>query len=453
LVGSPAFICLFIDLIKQTPALEFLSNWNNYPAISAQVVTADQVSDVREIVRSSKNIIARGNGRSYGDASLNDVVFNSLSLNRILHFDEDAGTIEVESGILISQILERIVPAGFFLPVVPGTKYITVGGAIAADIHGKNHCIEGSFSRHIISLTLCTEDGNLLNCSPKENSELFYATCGGMGLTGIIVSATLKLTKVETSWIYRTTTPTVNFDVLFEIYEKNKASHYIASWLNIQSFKRERIRAITDLGVHLLKNELPDAYQCIPLEPFRKTPLRIPFGFNGVLLNPISIRCFNAYHFHRRRLSRREKIVQYDSFFFPLDSISNWNKLYGKGGMLQYQFVIPLMDAPSILKKIFFEVIASHQTVNLAVLKRLGASNPQSFMSFPMEGYTVSMDFNLSTEVLSLLNRLDHIVADAGGRIYLAKDARMHKWMFRKTYPKIVHHGHFKSLQSSRLQD
>lgn len=432
--------------------MELISNWNNYPKVNAEVFTTDHVPSVQALVRTSKTIIARGNGRSYGDASLHDVVFNSLLLNRIIHFDEKAGTIEVESGILFARILEHIVPVGFFLPVVPGTKYITVGGAIAADIHGKNHCITGSISRHIVSLTLCIEDGTILTCSPTENSDLFYTTCGGMGLTGVILSATLKLMLIETMMMKTTLICAQDFDSLFEVYEKNISSHYIATWLDVQSFKDNRITSVTDLATHLLKNELPGKKQIIPLNA-GWPPVNIPSGLNGILLNPMSIKVYNTYHFYKSLFSKKVKIEHSNSFLFPLDSIRNWNELYGTKGMLQYQFVIPLSDSQLILKKIFNEVNISSQPVYLAVMKRLAAADPRSVMSFPMEGYTVSMDFKRSTEVFSLLDRLDHIVADAGGRIYLAKDARMNKYTFKKTYPTPVHHGHFKSHQSSRLQD
>lgn len=432
--------------------MELISNWNNYPKVNAEVFTTDHLPSVQALIRTSKTIIARGNGRSYGDASLHDVVFNSLLLNRIIHFDEKAGTIEVESGILFAQILEHIVPVGFFLPVVPGTKYITVGGAIAADIHGKNHCITGSISRHIVSLTLCIEDGTILTCSPTENSDLFYTTCGGMGLTGVILSATLKLMLIETMMMKTTLICAKDFDSLFEVYEKNISSHYIATWLDVQSFKDNRITSVTDLATHLLKNELPGKKQIIPLNA-AWPPVNIPSGLNGILLNPMSIKVYNTYHFYKNLFSKKVKIEHSNSFLFPLDSIRNWNELYGTKGMLQYQFVIPLSDSQLILKKIFNEVNISSQPVYLAVMKRLAAADPRSVMSFPMEGYTVSMDFKRSTEVFSLLDRLDYVVADAGGRIYLAKDARMNKESFKIMYPKIVNQGHFKSHQSSRLQD
>lgn len=432
--------------------IQSISNWNNYPSVKATVVASGNTEDLADLLNSSKNIIARGNGRSYGDASLNDRVFSTLDLNRIIDFDITQATIEVQSGVLISQILDLIVPAGFFLPVVPGTKYITIGGAIAADIHGKNHSISGSFAKHVLSIRLYTESSPALDCSRSENSETFYSTCGGMGLTGIILSAKLQLCSIQSPLIKKTNIFGSNFQTVFEVLERYKDTHYMVAWLDAPSIRGDKISTITSLGMHLSKAELEESMVTNTSHHSSSLPARIHKYLPGFVLNKMTLQCFNFYYYYKNYFKKPIEIVHYQSYFFPLDEIQNSNKLYGKKGMLQYQFVIPVLTALTTIKKVFKEVRNSNQQIFLAVLKRMGPPDVNAVMSFPLEGYTLSMDFKITPQVFALLNKLDRLVVDAGGRIYLAKDARMSKDIFQKTYPRIIKHGFFRSNQSVRLQ-
>ncbi len=428
-----------------------VTNWGNYPAIEANVTESSEINYIRSLVQSSESLIARGNGRCYGDSSLGPNIFSTLKLDRFLSFDAETHALECEAGVMLADILEVFVPKGFFLPVTPGTKFITVGGAIAADVHGKNHHSEGSFSEHLLSFSLMTAGGEIVSCSKNENADLFWQTCGGMGLTGIILSACFKLKLVETSFINQITHKAVSLDKVMELFERSVEATYSVAWIDCLARGKNLGRSMLMLGEHSKYDELPVKLQKDALAVKAGNLLNVPFNFPAFSLNSASIKAFNFAYYHRQFAQSSEDFVHYESFFYPLDGIHNWNRIYGRKGFVQYQFVLPADTSYDGLTKILKLIEKSGQGSFLAVLKLFGKPNPKAVMSFPMEGYTLALDFKVSPKVFRLLDELDEIVDEYGGRVYLAKDARMSAAFFHKTYSNIVSSDKFKSSQSERL--
>ncbi|MEJ7848561.1 MAG: FAD-binding oxidoreductase [Pyrinomonadaceae bacterium] len=428
-----------------------VTNWGNYPAVEANVTESSEISDIRSLVENANTLIARGNGRCYGDSSLGPNIFSTLKLNRILSFDTQTNTLECEAGVMLNEILEVFVPKGFFLPVTPGTKFITVGGAVAADVHGKNHHSEGSFSEHLLSFQLLTESGEIVSCSKDENAGLFWQTCGGMGLTGIILSARFKLKTIETSFIRQITHKAASLEKVMELFEKSANSTYSVAWIDCLARGKTLGRSMLMLGEHANYDELPIKLQKNALAAKSGNSLTIPFNFPTFSLNKASVKAFNFAYYYRQFAQNSENFVHYESFFYPLDGINNWNRIYGRKGFLQYQFVLPTHNSFDGLTKILKRIEQSGQGSFLAVLKLFGKPNPNAVMSFPIEGYTLALDFKVSPKVFRLLDELDEIVAEFSGRVYLAKDARMSAVFFHKTYSNIVTSDIFISSQSERL--
>ncbi len=431
---------------------KMVTNWGNFPLIEANVTESARLDDIRRLVRSSDGIIARGNGRCYGDSSLNENIFSTLKLNKFLSFDKIEGSIECESGVLLSEILDVIVPHGFFLPVTPGTKFITVGGAVAADIHGKNHHCEGSFANHVVHFELLAADGSVVRCSPSENSGLFWQTCGGMGLTGVILSVRFRLKQIETSYITQTSHKTTDIAKTMRLFEETTGYTYSVAWLDCLAGRQHLGRSILLLGEHVGKVDLPPKQVAEPLKGTGISRLSIPVYLPSLALNHFSAKAFNTLYYHRKLKAVSENIVHFDPYFYPLDGIRNWNRLYGRNGFLQYQVVLPLDSSYDGIIKILEKVRSSGHGSPLAVLKLFGKADPNAVMSFPMEGYTLTLDFKVNKAVFRLLDELDEVVLAHGGRIYLAKDARMGAEMFGKSYSRIVPSGTFRSSQSKRLK-
>ena len=424
--------------------------WGHYSVVDAQVLKPAKVKDLNKLIKLNKKIIARGLGRSYGDSANSNVVLDTTSLNSVIKFDPESGVILSESGVSIKEINELTIPQGWFVPVTSGTSYVTLGGAIASDIHGKNHHLDGAFSDHILSANIMLGDGEVLNISNSINSDLFQATCGGMGLTGIIISASIKLKSISSSLIKQTTIKNNSLKELLNQFEINFSSPYSVAWLDCSN-KSKSIKSLLFLGEHLKKGELIIS---------KKKPINIPVKFCSMFLNKHFIKIFNnAYYFKNLRKIQTTQ-VSLENYFYPLDSLKNWNFLYGKKGFIQYQFVIPKTNGIQILKKIL-DIINEHdQTPFLAVLKILGPQN-KNYLSFPIEGYTLALDFKVSFDLLKLISTLDKVIALSGGKIYLTKDAIMSKEIFRECYPKWNEFeqirrkykaiGKFKSHQSLRL--
>ncbi len=441
------------------PRKQHITNWGKYPVVESLVTELEHANDITSFITQQTQLIPRGNGRCYGDASLGEHVFSTLQHNKILQFDAAHGILQCQAGTLLSEILEVVVAKGFFLSVTPGTKFITVGGAIAADIHGKNHHKNGNFSEFVLAFDLLMADGTVRTCSKTENEELFWLTCGGMGLTGIVLNATLQLQPIETAYIQQSSIKTRNLEELIELFETSDQWNNSVAWIDCLSKGNEKGRAIFTGGNfatrEALGNEKGD-----PLSIRNKSNKNVPGLFPGFLLNTLSVKAFNLLYYNKQQKHISESFVDYNAFFYPLDAIHNWNNIYGKAGFTQYQFVLPRAESKAGLEKIIDKIADSGKGSFLTVLKLLGKSNPNAVMSFPMEGYTLALDFKIQKGVFELLNDLDRVVLEHGGRLYLAKDARMQPHMM-DAYPKLqyfkerikaLNGSTFQSVQSNRLK-
>ena len=409
---------------------KLITNWNNYPVVEAREISFDYEKEIA--VKLTRPSIAHGNGRCYGDASLSAEVISTLRYDKFLTFDEMNGIISCQSGLLLSDLLQVIVPRGWFLPVTPGTKFITVGGAVASDVHGKNHHVDGSFSRHILSMSVLTGTGETLVCSATNRSDLFWATCGGMGLTGIILEITFRLKKINTAFIHQKQIKARNLDEIMSLFEENSRYTYSVGWIDCLKSGKNFGRSILILGEHATGDEVKSGKTLVPKE---KALVTVPFYFPSFVLNGFSVRVFNALYYSKNYKRVMDGVVHYDSFYYPLDSILGWNKIYGRKGFVQYQFVLPLAASKEGLIEILTRINRKGTGSFLAVLKLFGEQD--DLISFPMKGYTLALDFPIQPGLFEFLNELDKIVADYGGRIYLSKDARMKSEIFWKTYPHV----------------
>lgn len=430
-----------------------ITGWGKYPDINANIIRPRTNGAVTELLTNRDDFvgIARGLGRSYGDSSLHSNVVDLTELDHFLDFDEHAGTLTCAAGVSLEAIVKYFLPRGWFLPVTPGTKFVTVGGAIASDVHGKNHHLVGSFGDHVLSLRLITAEGETVTCTPTQNTALFAATLGGMGLTGVIIDAVIRLIPVPSSQIEETTIKAANLTEVLALFEEHGASTYSVAWIDCLATGDKLGRSLLMLGEHA------DTGQFFPP---KASALNVPCDMPAALLNRYSIQAFNTLYYHRahKKLSRR--LVHYEPFFYPLDGIHHWNRMYGKNGFTQYQFVLPKTAGREGMTTILNKIARSKRGSFLAVLKAFGKGN-DNYLSFPMEGYTLALDFKLEPGLFPLLNELDRVVLDYGGRLYLTKDARMSETTFKKSYANWekfmtvrTKHGAdkvFNSLQSKRL--
>jgi FAD/FMN-containing dehydrogenase len=404
------------------------------------------------------NIIARGHGRCYGDASRNEHVISMLHHKQLHSFDAKTGVVNCDAGLLLSDLLETILPKGWFLPVTPGTKFITVGGAIAADIHGKDHFENGTFGQHVNSFELLVGEGKVMHCSPEENKEVFFATLGGMGLTGVILRCEFKCIPAASTYVEEEFVRASSLKELMNAFEENEHWPYRVAWIDFTANNKNAGRSLLLLGRFLEPSKLPAKHQSDPfkLQPERKK--NVPFYLPDFALSKMFVRTFNKWVY----ATHKEKTIveDYDSYFYPLDSIHNWNRIYGKRGFIQYQMVLPLDKSLEGLEKIIAKIRSNKYPPFLTVLKRFGKSSPGRYLSFPTEGYTLALDLKMRPGLLEFLKELDAIVLEFGGRVYLAKDARMDADTFRKMYPDVddfikvvkeVNPGVFRSHLAKRL--
>jgi len=411
-----------------------LSGWGRYPAMPCKTRVFRNVADFDQVLAQTSSLIARGNGRAYGDAALNPSMTLFMGgCDRFLMFDKDSGLIECETGVLLSDLLDLVVPHGWFSPVVPGTKFVTIGGLIAADVHGKNHHLCGSFGSYVESLRLALADGQVITCSRSENSQIFAATLGGMGLTGIILSAQIRLQRISTDMIAETIIRAPSLEALLTLFEEHSQATYSVAWIDCLSRGRHAGRAILMLGEHAKSEQLSDS-QKYSKKPVKTAPkISVPIELPISLIGKWSIKLFNELYYRVQRPGQH--IVDYNHFFFPLDAVNNWNRIYGRRGFIQYQCVVGGDDSQAALRRILNFVSETGYGSFLAVLKKLGPGN--RFMSFPMEGYTITLDFPARPELLGKLNGLDAILSEHRGRIYLAKDARAPRELIENGYPEI----------------
>ncbi|WP_020539489.1 FAD-binding oxidoreductase [Lewinella cohaerens] len=433
-----------------------LYNWGKSPSIDARLHLADSYSATNSTLNqlSGQPVIPRGNGRCYGDSALQKNVCSTLKLNKLLQLDEVAGVVRLQAGVLLEDLLSVLVPKGLFLPVIPGTRLITIGGAIAANVHGKNHHHAGAFGNYVQSFSLLTADGQVLLCSRTENKTLFKNTIGGMGTTGIVLEATLQLSRIETSYYQQQSYPATSLSHLFELFEQQHTQPYLVAWIDGLASGNKLGRGVLHTGKSCTREDLESQATPNPLQIHPPAKLSIPGIVPSWFLQPIVLRLNNGYYRWSNRKSIQH-VKHYASFFFPLDAIKHWNNLYGKKGLLQYQFVLPLSSSLAGITAVLEAVKASRLCPYLVVLKRMGEHAPYAATDFPMSGYSLAIDFKYSPKVLDLFHLLDEIVIQHSGRIYLTKDARLPAAAFRKMYPAAVLHSPqiFRSLQSERLFD
>lgn len=388
------------------------------------------VAKVQELTERYDNTLPYGKGRSYGDSCLanSDHVLQTIFLNRFISFDVDSGTIVAESGVTLEQLLSLVIPHGWFLPVTPGTKYVTLGGAVANDVHGKNHHIRGTFGKHILSFNLVRSDGQKITCSLDKNRELYAATIGGLGLTGIIEFVELQLIPIKSSLI---DTATIRFDSLSEFFtlsnELDKDYEYSVAWIDCLAKGSAVGRGVYMIGNHSEKGDL---------NVHLKRKLTVPFTFPFSAINKLTLPILNSAYFHLHKSGKQNTTVSYEPFFYPLDGIEHWNRAYGKFGFQQYQCVIPEDNAEIAMHELLVAIASAGSGSFLAVMKRCGNIASPGLLSFPMPGLSLALDFPQTDKLNNeLFPVLDSIVRAASGRLYPAKDAHMSGSDFRDFYP------------------
>ena len=412
-----------------------LSGWGRHPALDCRVTRLRERGGLRLLLARHPSLIARGAGRAYGDAALNpDLTLSMLAMDRMRAFDPATGRLTCEAGVRVADVLETFMPRGWFPPVVPGTKFVTVGGMIAADVHGKNHHRDGAFGAHVEALTLATGDGAVRTCSRAAHADLFRATVGGMGLTGVILDATFRLAPIGSAFVQAETVAARDLDETMALFEASADWPYSVAWIDCLARGAALGRALLTRGRFLARGALPPRLARDPWRPAPAGRLTVPFDAPAALLTRASVGAFNALYHRAGRARGGARPVHFDPFFFPLDRVAAWNRLYGRRGFTQYQCVLPRAEGPAGLAALLARTAAAGQGSFLAVLKLFGPGG-DGLLSFPMEGYTLALDFPLRAGTPALLDELDAITHRHGGRVYLAKDSRCAPERIREGYP------------------
>lgn len=413
-------------------------SWGRYPNANQTVIALRDRHAA--LPTTGGTMLPYGNGRSYGDSCLNDggVLLHTRYMDRFIRFDPQSGVLECEAGVLFSEILDLVVPQGWFLPVTPGTKFVTVGGAIANDVHGKNHHRAGTFGRYVLEFELLRSDGSRRTCSPQQYPEWFAATIGGLGLTGVVTRAKIQLRRVAGPWM---STEVYRFDNLPGFFCLSQASgrdyEYTVAWIDCASQGKALGR-----GIFTRANHAPAHPDSRPNAPSRH--LRVPLTPPISLINPLSLRAFNVLYYHTQRESVSHMTTHYEPHFYPLDGVGEWNRVYGPRGFMQYQCVVPPAESLDCIEALVKTIAASRQGSFLAVLKQFGNIASPGMLSFPRSGATLALDFPYrGPSTLALLDRLDDIVAAAGGAVYPAKDSRMSARHFKQYFPSWETFSHY----------
>lgn len=403
-------------------------SWGNLaPSLCNNINISNRNVDLFDLCKASESVLPRGNGRSYGDVCTNTghTLLTNLFLNKLIDFDPENQTVTVESGVMLKDLQRFLVKRGFMLPVTPGTQLITVGGAIANDVHCKNHHKYGTFGNNLVSFVLKRTDGEVLNCSLTENEGFFRATLGGIGLTGFITQATLKLRTVTGPMIDAENIPYKDLKEFFELAKASETEYeHHVSWIDCITGNGER-------GVFMRGNNATESSPYSEINRNIAVPMMSPFS----LVNQLSLFGFNKLYYFMQTLKNKPFKVHYEKFFYPLDNILQWNYIYGPSGFFQYQFVVPMEHGYDAVKEVQKEIARSKQGSFLGVLKTFGKVKSLGYLSFPEEGWTYALDFpNRGVETNKLLDRLDSIVKEAKGRLYLAKDVRQPRSLFEQGY-------------------
>jgi FAD/FMN-containing dehydrogenase len=407
-------------------------SWGHYPRVEPdRVIPVFWRDELPNLSALDKPLLPFGYGRSYGDSCLNEggIILDTTHLKRFLAFDSEQGILRCEAGVSFAEILELVVPHGWFLPVSPGTKFVSIGGAVANDVHGKNHHRGGTFGCHVTQFELLRSNGDRLICSPEENSEMFSATIGGLGLTGLILWVEFRLKAIRNPYIKM---ESIRFSSLKEFMdlaeESDEDFEHTVSWIDCLASGEHLGRGLFNRGNHLKE----------PLEKplSKKLALTVPIDFPSWTLNAFTVKAFNTAYYNKQLSKVVKATVPYEPFFYPLDSIYDWNRIYGQRGFFQYQCVVPFENGYENMKEILGRISRSGQGTFLVVLKTFGHRRSPGMMSFPRPGITLALDFaNQGRRTLRLMEALDSIVRRCHGAVYPGKDARMSPESFNLYYP------------------
>ena len=407
-----------------------LQSWGRTCSDSCLATRPERVSEAISSLADvdASGLLAHGAGTSYGDVGLNPGgrVLLTQRLNRLLAFDPETGEVVAEPGVTIADLLRVFPPRGYTIPVSPGTAFVTLGGAVANDVHGKNHEGAGSFCNHVRWLDLLLPSGEIVRAGPDQRPALFQATAGGVGLTGVILAVCLRLVKTQSNGMRVDERRIADLDGFLAALEEAEPGAHSVGWIDALSGGRALGRGILQVGRVAAEPAPP------PSGRTRSLPIDLP----GFALNPLTVAAFNALYWRRVPIGGRQRLLAYETFSYPLDALLQWNRLYGRRGFHQFQCVVPTAEGPTALRRLLEEASRARAASFLAVLKRLGDGRA-GFLSFPRAGYTLAMDFPHRSGTLALLGRLEWIVRDHGGRLYLAKDSAMSPEGFAEMYPEL----------------
>ncbi|MEQ9257654.1 MAG: FAD-binding oxidoreductase [Roseovarius sp.] len=411
-----------------------LSGWGRYPVADCALSAPRREDELRAALAEGP-VIARGNGRAYGDSAMNrERTLSTRHFNRMIAFDRQSGLLTAEAGVLLGDVISAFLPLGWFPAVTPGTRYVTLGGAIAADVHGKNHHVDGGFGNFVDWVEIMRADGEVVRASREENEELFGWTLGGMGLTGVILRAGIRLRRVETGWMKQRTLPAANLAEAMDLFEAHADAPYSVAWIDCLAKGDALGRSLVMLGEHMPLEGLPTRYRAMPFGPPVARARAVPVDAPGFALNRWSVRAFNALYYRQGLRGAGTSLVPWESYFYPLDRILGWNRIYGRKGFMQFQCVLPEASAREGLEALIGAIAEAGLGSFLSVLKKLG---PEGLgLSFPMPGYTLALDFPVTQKGLDLMEQLDSITLAHGGRFYLAKDARVGPETLRAADPR-----------------